>query len=165
MKTTRHILVIMAMLFALLVLLLPVVGSQPNAPPVQEPAGRFILVARVYHDLNRSGTHQPREPMLSGWTFQLYDHNSQPVAYAVSDRFGLVIFTGLKRGIYTLCEQPLPGWLNTQPRQLNPAFGNQPCYHSASPLALMGEMSIQMASWKLVKTGSTTAMSHSPRIC
>ncbi|HUN07528.1 MAG TPA: hypothetical protein PLQ56_13050 [Aggregatilineales bacterium] len=116
------------MLFALLVLLLPVVGSQPNAPPVQEPAGRFILVARVYHDLNRSGTHQPREPMLSGWTFQLYDHNSQPVAYAVSDRFGLVIFTGLKRGIYTLCEQPLPGWLNTQPRQLNPAFGNQPCY-------------------------------------
>ena len=81
-----------------------------------------------YNDLNSSGGRDPGESGLSGWTIQLYDAQDTLVTTQVTNDLGKLSFTGLRPGLYTVCEQATAGWTNTQPGAADTKHQGLPCY-------------------------------------
>jgi protocatechuate 3,4-dioxygenase beta subunit len=84
--------------------------------------GDYQLVTisgEVYNDLNGSGTIQPGDPGLQGWTIDLLSGGSI-VATTTSDVNGNYEFANLGPGTYTVQEVNQPGWYQTQPQ--NPLY-------------------------------------------
>jgi methionine-rich copper-binding protein CopC/protocatechuate 3,4-dioxygenase beta subunit len=80
--------------------------------------GNFQLVTfsgEVYNDLNGSGSFQPGDPGLPGWTVNLYDAMGNLVATTTSDNAGSYSFANLGPGQYTISEVHQNGWYQTDP--------------------------------------------------
>jgi hypothetical protein len=73
----------------------------------------------VFNDLNQTGTRDPGDPGLSGWTvfIDLHGdaqlHDDDPVA--VTDASGGYTFSGLDPGTYTVYEVVQDGWTQSAP--------------------------------------------------
>ena len=111
---------------------------------VEEPDIYTLRVIK-YHDLDRDGTNDelnfgpgapPSGNALTGWQFTVYDDSGSQVAQGATSvenanangDLGIrVSFPGLISGrTYTICETQQPGWVNSQPGTIDPAYG-QPC--------------------------------------
>ena len=103
--------------------LIPTVISTPTSQP------RVIIQAYTYDDLNGNGQPNQGETYLSHWIIRLYD--SQGITLTVgktAQGTGMVAFNNLPAGEYTVCEDNVDVWNNTQPGETDPLFGNRPCY-------------------------------------
>jgi hypothetical protein len=92
---------------------------------VNQPKSR--LRAFVYHDKTTFGRFNGGDKALQGWDVTLYDANGVVVDSQRTNFQGKVSFPLLTPGTYTICEELLPGWTNTQPTSLDPTY-QQPCY-------------------------------------
>ena len=71
-----------------------------------------------YVDFNMNGQHDAGEPLLEGWTIQLYreiDGVRTLIATGITDENGLVDFDGLSAGTYRVGEIKPLGWYATTP--------------------------------------------------
>lgn len=66
----------------------------------------------VFNDLNGSGTKDPGEPGLEGWTVNLSGTQSGSF---VTDASGSYVFSSLSFGTYTVAQVPQSGWTQTVP--------------------------------------------------
>jgi nitrous oxidase accessory protein NosD len=75
------------------------------------------LWVKKYDDLDAGGTWNDGEPWLSGWEMSIYhsDDWMQAQPRQATDASGEVLFTDLAPGSYWVCEDPQPGWENTDP--------------------------------------------------
>ena len=93
---------------------LPLATSTPTSTPTTTPpttSGHGSISGTIYNDLNRSGVKDAGEPLLSGWTINLYSGSqwSGPTDQAslmttVSDANGAYSFTNLADGTYSIEE-------------------------------------------------------------
>ncbi|MGA9140126.1 MAG: SdrD B-like domain-containing protein, partial [Methanocella sp.] len=67
-----------------------------------------------YHDLNKNGLYDPREPGLPGWAIDLAN-TSGPVGTTVTGASGAFQFNNLRPGQYTISEVLQSGFTNTSP--------------------------------------------------
>ena len=74
----------------------------------------------VYNDLNRSGTLQPGDPGLTGWTVNLENSSGTILATTTSDANGNYQFDNVLPGSYIVADILQSGWDQTQP--VNPNY-------------------------------------------
>ena len=74
---------------------------------------RGDLEVYKYYDEDQDGVHDGPEDMLAGWEFTLYDAEGAVVASGLTDANGLLVFSDLTPGDYTVVETLKPGWKNT----------------------------------------------------
>ncbi len=74
----------------------------------------------VYNDLNGSGTLQPGDPGLQGWTVNLEDSSGTILATTTSDAKGNYQFANVSPGSYIVADVLQSGWDQTQP--VNPNY-------------------------------------------
>jgi hypothetical protein len=98
-----------------------IAGSSVQAPNT----GIYLTGSVTYYsisgyninDTNKNGVWDSGEPMLSGWTIQLfsgiYTGSQIPIATTTTDASGHYIFSVLSNGTYTVLEVVQPGWVNT----------------------------------------------------
>lgn len=69
-----------------------------------------------YHDQNANGQHDAGEPGLYGWTLCTKNAEGANVGFCqVTDPNGYAILAPNEAGEFQLCEEPQPGWVNTDP--------------------------------------------------
>jgi hypothetical protein len=89
----------------------PTPTPAPAPPPA--PVGQAEVHGTVFNDTDLDGVMGMFEYGLSGWTVTL----SGPVtASVVTDATGAYAFTQLPLGIYTVCQVPVAGWMQTGPK-------------------------------------------------
>lgn len=103
------------------------VGNSDTVTCTFENSRHAHIRTRVYNDRDGNGQRN-FEPSLKDWGVSLYDSSGKLVAFVNTNGNGKANFYHLMPGQYTVCQTTRPGWVNTQPATLNPAFGNQPCY-------------------------------------
>lgn len=81
-----------------------------NAPDKPKPG---TLVVHKFFDENEDGLFDEDEPMLSGWTFTLYNSDGVEVDSGTTDLNGEIIFAELAPGSYRAVETLQEGWDNT----------------------------------------------------
>ena len=70
----------------------------------------------VYNDLSGDGVRVPADPVLSGWTIDLFNSVSATlVATTTSNSSGQYTFTNVTSGVYTIEEIVQSGWFITEP--------------------------------------------------
>lgn len=74
---------------------------------------RGDLEVYKYYDDDEDGVHDGVEDMLEGWEFTLYDAQGAVVSTGKTDANGLLVFSDLTPGDYTVVETLKPGWKNT----------------------------------------------------
>lgn len=80
---------------------------------LQRPGGLCVV---KYHDSNANGQADPGEARLPGWAFALYDQAGGQIGRVRTDRAGRGCFgRGVAAGSYSVREEPLSGWRNTDP--------------------------------------------------
>ncbi len=67
-----------------------------------------------YHDINGNGVHDPGEPPLAGWTFEVTNSSGTVVGTATTGDDGRFCID-VKPGDYTVSEVVQTGWIQTQP--------------------------------------------------
>ncbi len=79
-----------------------------------------------YKDLNGSGSKDPSEPFLSGWTIKIYQGSSTtPLATQTTNGSGQATFSVKPDQAYRICETLQSGWFNTDPGDV--PQGTDPC--------------------------------------
>lgn len=69
-----------------------------------------------YHDQNSNGQRDAGEPGLYGWTLCVKDNDGAIVGFCqVTDPAGQATLAPNRAGEFLLCEEPQPGWINTDP--------------------------------------------------
>jgi hypothetical protein len=68
-----------------------------------------------YKDINGNGSQDLGEPDLQGFKFNLINSSNKTIASTSSDATGAFHFTGVNPGTYTIHEEPVSGWKQTQP--------------------------------------------------
>jgi uncharacterized repeat protein (TIGR01451 family) len=69
-----------------------------------------------YHDQNGNGQRDVGEPGLYGWTLCTQDAEGANVGFCqVTDPNGYATLAPNEAGEFLLCEEPQPGWINTDP--------------------------------------------------
>ncbi len=69
-----------------------------------------------YHDQNSNGQRDVGEPGLYGWTLCTQDADGANVGFCqVTDPNGYATLAPNEAGEFLLCEEPQPGWINTDP--------------------------------------------------
>ncbi|OGG35190.1 hypothetical protein A2363_03910 [Candidatus Gottesmanbacteria bacterium RIFOXYB1_FULL_47_11] len=83
---------------------------------------RGSIAGRKYNDLNGNGSRVDGEPLLDGWTIDLYDSinvDGAPIASVVTGNGpledGQYKFSNLVPGTYYVCEDLQVGWTQTEP--------------------------------------------------
>lgn len=106
-----------------------------------------------YHDRNGNRRRDANEPGLPDWTMRLYDAQQNEIGVQVTDTAGQTAFIQpLPSGAYTICEELSAGWVNRQPRNLDPTYG-QPCYRLM--LAAGQRANVRFGNRELVATSAT----------
>ena len=82
---------------------------------------------RSYHDNNGDRNYNLNEAYLNGSTMTLYKDTNLLIGSLVTNSLGKANFNYLPPGQYTACSEMPSNWLNSQPGEVNVAFGN-PCY-------------------------------------
>ena len=98
----------------LLALLLTPAASALAVEP--DPTTGSIKVKK-FHDLNRDGVYQGGEPILAGWTFELYMDVNGTWVFQTSGvtPAGYLYFNNLQPGAYKVVEIPQIEWINSTP--------------------------------------------------
>jgi hypothetical protein len=74
---------------------------------------RGDLEVYKWNDVDKDGVHDGVEDMLAGWEFTLYDSTGAKVSSGITNANGLLVFSDLTPGDYTVVETLQPGWKNT----------------------------------------------------
>ena len=75
----------------------------------------ITISGSVYNDLNGSGSYVAGDPLLAGWTIDLYDQSGGLVASTTSDSNGNYSFSNVPSEGLTVVEVVQAGWYLTQP--------------------------------------------------
>ncbi|MFN8487227.1 MAG: fibronectin type III domain-containing protein [Caldilineaceae bacterium] len=85
------------------------------------------IQAQVYRDANGNGQPDRGERALSNWAILLYDAYGKFIGKQTTNLNGRANFNQLRVNQYSICEVLQSGWFNTNPRGIDPRYG-QPCY-------------------------------------
>ncbi|MEM7536066.1 MAG: SdrD B-like domain-containing protein [Chloroflexota bacterium] len=79
----------------------------------REPGGSIYGIK--FYDRNGNGVQDADEPVIPGWTINLYDENGDIIATTTTDENGVYCFMGLPAGFYVVGEEVPDGWEQTFP--------------------------------------------------
>jgi len=82
---------------------------------------------RSYHDNNGDRSHNLNEAYLSDSTMTLYMDVNILTGTQLTNQYGKANFNYLPPGQYTACAEPPSNWRNSQPGEVDAAYG-LPCY-------------------------------------
>lgn len=82
---------------------------------------------RAYHDNNGDRNYSLNETYLTSSTITLYKDVNIVTGTQATNQYGKANFNYLLPGQYTACAEPLSNWRNSQPGEVDAAYGS-PCY-------------------------------------
>jgi hypothetical protein len=92
---------------------LSVFGDLPSAAPQISCPTNFVSGVK-FNDLNGDGIWETNEPLLAGWTINLYDADNNLLASTMTDSNGCYYFA-VPCGTYSITESNQSGWEQTAP--------------------------------------------------
>lgn len=85
-------------------------GNKKNVVPIIKT---YNLNVKKFHDINGNKKKDGNEPFIQNWEFRITGNGVDKKAKTGND--GVVSFTNLKKGTYTIEETGKAGWINTLP--------------------------------------------------
>lgn len=82
---------------------------------------------RAYHDLNGDQQYNLNETYLPSSTITLYKGSNIVIGTQATNQYGKAHFNYLAPGQYTACAELVDNWRNSQPGEVDAAYGS-PCY-------------------------------------
>ena len=83
--------------------------------PIWALCGASTIGGTKFEDEDGSGSWDPGEPGLDGWTIHLFNASGSVHMTATTSGGGAYTFTGVPPGTYTVCEELQSGWTETFP--------------------------------------------------